>query len=186
MKARYLVVCCVVVLLGAALIGAGTNNASPVNSGIDIKNRDVGPAPILAEEGNTKTYLGISEYLNQYHEHDFGHHQREAVVVIKFPSCEGTIGRVFEFLDSTSNKDQISILGIKDKGVPVYTHYKKYYDSPKVSFRNHTDHLKQATNISIDYPELYLFENGSEKEHQTANCNNFESVISDLETFLAP
>jgi|GEM_PF-5553291 len=185
MKARYLVVCFIVVLLGAALIGASTNNASPVSTGIEIKNRTVSGISSPIDQEAPKSYLGISEYLTEFHAYDFKH-PREALVVIKFPSCEGTIGRVFDFLDTTSKKDQISILGIKDKGVPVFTHYKKYYDSPKVSFRNHSEHLKQATNISIDYPELYLFENGNELDHQTANCNNFESVIKDLETFLAP
>lgn len=189
MKARYLFVCVVIFLLGAVMISASTSPSTPSTSNSEIKivNREPKPEGIPDNEygSGTKSFLDISEYLNNFHEHEFSH-SKEAVIVIKFPSCDGTIGRVFEYLDTTSNRDQISILGLKESSEPVYNTYRKYYESEKINFRNHSEHLKLKTNISIDYPELYFFEKGSEKEHVTANCNNFEKVIGNLESFLAP
>ncbi len=188
MKARHLFVCIVVSLLGVVMISASTGHSEPPEPEIKILNRDLdtpSSASTAADAPVKSDFLDISEYLVNFHEHEFKH-QREAVVVIKFPSCDGTIGRVFEYLDTTSKGDQISILGLKESAEPVYNSYREFYESKKINFRNHADHLKLKTNISIDYPELYFFERGFETNHMTANCNNFEQVIGNLEGFLNP
>lgn len=187
MKARYLFVCVIIFLLGAVMISASTSPPTSPEPEIKIINRDLDSSPSKSPPNSSSkaNFLDISEYLTSFHEHEFKH-PREAVVVIKFPSCDGTIGRVFEYLDTTSNGEQISILGLKESAEPVYKSYKEYYDSEKVDFRNHSDHLKLKTNISIDYPELYFFEHGTETDHLTANCNNFDHIIGNLESFLNP
>ncbi len=188
MKARYLFVGVVIILLGVVMISASTSSGSsnPAESpSIKILNRDLeSVATDFQASDNTSTFLPISAYLDSFHNHQFTH-DREALVVIKFPSCDGTISRVFEYLDTTDYRHKISILGVKEKSETITDDFRKYYDSKLVNFRNHADHLRSNTNISVDYPELYFFEQGKEKEHLTANCNNFDQVIGNLEGFLS-
>ena len=187
MKARYLFVCVIVLLLGVVMISAstGTSPSDPdtksASPEIKILNRDNLPSPDFSNK--SINFLPISDYLVNFHDHEFVH-DREAIMVIKFPSCDGTIDRVFDYLDTTSNIHQISILGVKEKAQEIKDDHRKYYDSRHIDFKNHADHLRLKTNISIDYPEFYLFEQGQETDHVTANCNNFEQVIGDLDIFL--
>ncbi len=186
MKPRHLFLFVVVSLLGTVMISAGVRPSAPPKAEIKILNRNLDhPKLVLpsSEIPEQPEFLGISEYLTDYHEHEFKH-EKEAVVVIKFPSCSGTVSRIFEYLDTAPKKNQVSVLALKEIAEPVYNSYRDFYESGKVSFRDQTEHLKRKTNISIDYPELYLFENGSETNHMTATCNNFEQVIESLEEFL--
>lgn len=150
-------------------------------SGCDSTMKLTGNVPSFTPKENTQHVL--EEYLTK--EHSFiSTHQTEVFFLIKFPSCTGSIDRIYSYLEESQYSNRVHIMGIKDFTSPLTQKFEPYIQSVHTKFTADHEVFGQKTGIRVGYPEMYYFVNGHPTSRRVVNCNNFDDAIDSAEAFL--
>lgn len=125
----------------------------------------------------------LAQYLVEVHNYQPSH-ASEVLFLVKFPSCSGSIDRIYEYMDQSDYAHRIRIMGVKDSSMPLTAKYQPLYQSTHTSYRDDHETFGAKTGIRIGDPEMFYLKNGLPTKRQIVNCGNFDSAIQEAESFL--